>query len=163
MLRASLILLLLAAAGSALPAAASARQPVTEPWATVNVCDTATRPDDMGIRGGMSGLARTSRMYMRFRVQYRNAKGVWRMVKTGADSRWQRVGSGRRGSYDAGWTFRFRPPAAGGAHVLRGVVQFEWRRGKRVVQRDRRTTQAGHPGTAGAEPEDFSAETCEIA
>ena len=163
MRRASLILPLAVLVAGSLPGAASARQPAPEPWATVNVCDTATRPDEMGIRGGMSGLARTSRMYMRFRVQYRNDKGVWRMVKTGADSRWQRVGSGRRGSYDAGWTFRFMPPTAGGAHVLRGVVQFEWRRGKRVVQRDRRVTESGHPETAGAEPADFSAETCEIA
>ena len=162
-MRRATLILLLAVAGAALPGAAAARQPVAEPWATVNVCDTATRPDEMGIRGGMSGLARHSRMYMRFRVQFRDAKGVWRLVKKGADSRWQRVASGRRGSYDAGWTFTFKPPPSGGAHVLRGVVTFEWRRGKRVVQHERRTTEAEHPGTAGAEPADFSAETCEIA
>ena len=129
----------------------------------MNVCDTALRPDEMGIRGGMSGIARSTRMFMRFRVQYRDAKGRWRLVKTGADSQWQRVATGRRGSYDAGWTFRFKPPAAGGAHVLRGVVTFQWRRGTRVVQRDKRFTESGHPGTAGAEPADFSADSCEIA
>jgi hypothetical protein len=32
-----------------------------------------------------------------------------------------------------------------------------------VVQHTRAFTEAGHPGTAGAEPADFSAETCEIA
>jgi hypothetical protein len=47
--------------------------------------------------------------------------------------------------------------------VLRGVVSFEWRRGKRVVERRRAFTEPEHPGTAGAEPADFSAETCEIA
>jgi hypothetical protein len=43
------------------------------------------------------------------------------------------------------------------------MVSFEWRRGKRVVQHTRAFTEAGHPGTAGAEPPDFSAATCEIA
>ncbi len=162
MRRLSLILMLVALS-AADPASAGPRQPPPEPWATVNVCDTAARPDEMGIRGGMSGLGRSSRMYMRFRVQYRTQKGAWKLVRSGADSRWQRVASGRRGSYDAGWTFKFRPPASGGAHVLRGVVQFEWRRARRVVQRDRRVTAPGHPGTAGAEPAEFSAETCEIA
>ena len=74
-----------------------------------------------------------------------------------------RVATGRRGEHDAGWSFEFKPPASGGAHVLRGVVSFEWRRGKRVVQRSRAFTEEEHPGTAGAEPADFSAATCEIA
>ena len=47
--------------------------------------------------------------------------------------------------------------------MLRGVVSFEWRRGKRVLQRTRTFTTEGHPGTAGAEPSEFSAATCEIA
>jgi len=159
------ILLLLATAGPLAAAgdAAAARQAVPEPWATVNVCDTSTRPDQIGIRGGMSGLARNSRMYMRFRVQYRDDEGRWVTIKKGADSDWQRVATGRRGRYDAGWTFTFRPREAGGADVLRGVVSFQWRRGKHVIRRDRAYTEAGHPGTVGAEPADFSAETCEIA
>ena len=159
------IVLPLVLAAAALPAAATAarRPPLPEPWATVNVCDTAARPDQMGIRGGMSGLQRKTRMYMRFRVQFRTAKGRWKLVDRGADSRWQRVASGRRGSYDAGWTFTFQPPRSGGAHVLRGVVGFEWRRAGKVVARDRRFTAPGHPGTEGAEPPEYSAEICEIA
>ena len=163
MRRASLILLLVAVVAAIGTPVTSARQRVPDVWATVNVCDTATRPDEMGIRGGMEGLARSTRMYMRFRVQFRDAEGDWKLVKSGADSRWQRVAAGRRGRYDAGWTFRFKPPAAGGAHVLRGAVSFQWRRGKHVVKRSRTLTEAGHPGTAGAEPADFSAESCEIA
>jgi hypothetical protein len=119
----------------------------------------------MGIRGSMTGLARSSRMYMRFRVQFQDTEGRWRTIKSGplSDSGWVRVATGRRGEHDAGWSFEFKPPASGGAHVLRGMVSFEWRRGGRVVQHTRAFTEAGHPGTAGAEPADFSAETCEIA
>jgi hypothetical protein len=147
------------------PATADAGRPAPDVWATVNVCDTQTRPNQMGIRGWMPGLPRNSRMYMRFRVQFQDSEGVWRTLKSGrlSDSRWVRVATGRRGEHDAGWSFEFKPPASGGAHVLRGMVSFEWRRGKRVVERTRAFTEAGHPGTAGAEPPEFSAPTCEIA
>jgi hypothetical protein len=100
-------------------------------------------------------------MFMRFRVQYQDGAG-WRTVEQ-ADSGWSRVARGRRGAYDAGWTFGFDPPAAGGALVLRGLVSFQWRRARRVVRRDRRLTASGHPATAGADPADFSAATCPIA
>jgi hypothetical protein len=161
------LLLIIALAGLAAAAAAVAAEarPAPAVWATVNVCDTQMHPNEMGIRGTMPGLARNSRMYMRFRVQFQNDEGLWRTLRSGelSDSRWQRVATGRRGMHDAGWSFEFKPPASGGAHVLRGVVSFEWRRGSRVVQQARAFTEAGHPGTAGAEPEEFSAATCEIA
>ena len=70
MRRASLIVAL---AILATPAAADARR-VPDVWATVNVCDTQTRPNQMGIRGSMAGLIRSSRMFMRFRVQFQNAE-----------------------------------------------------------------------------------------
>jgi hypothetical protein len=164
-MRSALLILIAASLLSALPAhgATPGRSAPAEPWATVNVCDTQTRPNQIGIRGGMEGLARRTRMYMRFRVQYQTLDGRWRRVESGADSRWTYVGSGRRVEHDAGWTFEFKPPATGGAHVLRGLVSFEWRRAGRVVQRDRTTTKAGHPGTVGADPADFSATTCAIA
>jgi hypothetical protein len=160
-----LLLLLTTALLAAIPAAGqtAGHRPAPEVWATVNVCDTATHPNKIGIRGNMAGLARRTAMYMRFRVQFRDMDGRWRTVKLGADSRWQRVAIGRRGQHDAGWTFEFRPPTAGGAHVLRGVVSFQWRHKGHVVRRDRRITEGGHPGTRGADPPDFSAETCEIA
>jgi hypothetical protein len=152
--------LLIAAPAQAAPARGV---PAPEAWATVNVCDTMAHPNQIGIRGSMPGLARRTRMYMRFRIQFRTVAGEWRTVTSGADSRWRRVATGRRGEHDAGWTFEFKPPASGGAHVLRGVVSFKWRRGRHVVQRERHFTEAEHPGTAGADPADFSAATCAIA
>jgi hypothetical protein len=161
MARAALILALLALV---VPGDAAARSapPV---WATVNACDTTLRPNQIGIRGGMDGLARHARMYMRFRVQFQNTAGEWRNVKSTrlTDSGWVRVATGRRGEYDAGWSFEFKSPPAGGAHILRGVVSFEWRRARRVVERTKAFTEAGHPGTVGAEPADYSAASCEIA
>jgi hypothetical protein len=164
-MRSALVIPLAAAAMAALPAAGetAGMDAAKESWATVNLCDTLERPNQMGIRGGMRGQARRTRMLMRFRVQYETLDGEWRTIKRGADSRWRFVAEGKRGEHDAGWTFEFKPPAAGGAHILRGVVSFQWRRGGRVVMRDRRITEAGHPGTAGADPAGFSAATCAIA
>jgi hypothetical protein len=164
-MRSTLAILLATALLAALPAAghSAGPTPAREPWATVNLCDSMEHPNQIGIRAGMPGLGRRTRMYMRFRVQFKTLDNKWRMIASGADSRWYRVATGRRGQYDAGWTFEFKPPAAGGAHVLRGVVSFEWRRSHRVVRRDRVFTDEGHPETAGADPPDFSAATCEIA
>jgi hypothetical protein len=164
-MRIALVIPLTAAALAAFPAAGetAGKDAAQESWATVNVCDTQSSPNQLGIRGGMHGLARRSRMFMRFRVQYETLDGEWRTIKSGADSYWRFVAEGKRGEHDAGWTFEFKPPAAGGAHILRGVVSFQWRREGRVVKRDRRITEAGHPGTAGADPAGFSAATCAIA
>jgi hypothetical protein len=163
MRRAPIILALVAAL--VLPAQASAGKRAPDVWATVNACDTKMRPNQIGIRGGMEGLARHSRMYMRFRVQFQNSEGAWKTLKSSdlTDSGWERIAAGRRGMHDAGWSFEFKPPASGGAHVLRGVVSFEWRKGRRVIQRAKAFTEAGHPDTVGAEPSDYSAATCLIA
>jgi len=166
-MRRALIIPLTAAALAAAPPAdgeSAGKRAVPEPWATVNVCDTLERPNQIGIRGSMPGLARRTRMFMRFRVQYKTLEGEWRTVTSDvADSGWRSVAAGRRGEHDAGWTFEFKPPATGGAHILRGLVSFQWRRLGRVVMRDRSVTEDGHPGTTGADPPDFSAATCAIA
>ena len=163
-MRSAFPILLLAASLAAAPAAGETPLGgAPEPWATVNVCDTEAHQNEIGIRGSMPGLARRSRMFMRFRVQYKDAQGAWRTVKTGADSGWQKIAAGRRGVHDAGWTFEFAPRKSGGAWELRGLVTFQWRRAGHVVRRDRSYTEEGHPGTAGADPADFSDDTCAIA
>ncbi len=161
------LLAVAALTASALPAAAAAparaAQSARTPWATVNVCDTAAKPDTIGVRGAMLGLRRRTAMYMRFRVQYADRQGRWRTVQTGsADSGWVRAGAARRETLDAGWSFRFRPPQGGGRFRLRGRVAFEWRRGARVVRRARALTSAGHPGTEGADPASYSAAECVV-
>ena len=153
--------LLVAAAAHADPPARAAAGDV---WATVNVCDTQARPNQIGIRGGMDGLARRTRMFMRFRVQYQTLEGEWRTVRTGADSGWR---TRRRRAAAASTTPAGRSSSSRRRRAARtccaGSSTFEWRRGGRVVERERTFTEAGHPGTAGADPPDFSAATCAIA
>jgi hypothetical protein len=146
-MRRSLLLSLLLLALVAVPADAGARTL----WATVNVCDTAAHPDEIGIRAALPA----GRAGVRFRVQYREAaSGRWRWVKA-ADSGWDRA----RRARESGWSFQV---AGQGTRILRGVVNYRWKRNGKVVRRARRVTELGHRSTAGADPPDFSAATCRI-
>ena len=146
-------LVLLAAAA---PGAAAAERDL---WATVNVCDTAAHPDEIGVRASMPGPAARPGLYVRFRVQYRDAAdGRWRYVAD-ADSGWRRVGRGRGRPVESGWSFQL---SGAKPQLLRGVARFQWRRGGHVVRRARRLTAGGHRSTAGADPPVFSSASCQI-
>jgi hypothetical protein len=152
--------LALAASPSAAPAAA-AKPP--QPWATVNVCDTARHPNAVGVRASMPGSGGLrERMFMRFRVQWRDpADHLWHNLLAGGDSGFIGVGSARHRVRQAGLIFRYDPPRAGQALRLRGVVRFEWRRrGGRVVRALTRTTTAHHRSDAGSDPKRYSAASC---
>jgi hypothetical protein len=150
--------LIAAAAALALfPASAAARN--YEPWATINVCDSAKQPDALGIRASMPGTPRGARLSMRFRVQYRDRDGDWVDVK-GADSGWRRLGTGRSGPVESGWSFKFEPPSD--AVVMRGVVRFRTRRGDSLPRHAEVATEAGHRSSAGADPVGYSAATCTL-
>jgi hypothetical protein len=155
-------LLAICAALAVLPAAAHGAQGSTRMWATVNVCDTAARPDTIGIRGSMPGLKRTATLRMRFRVQYLAPDGRWLNIRRNADSGWQTVGRRHGGRVESGWSFTFAPPKAGGEIVLRGLVNFQWWRSGKLVRRARRITEGGHVSPVGADPPGFSAGTCRI-
>jgi hypothetical protein len=146
------------------PAGAGAAKARSKPklWATVNVCDTAKHPDTIGVRGSMPGIGRRVRMFMRFQVEFfRESDGGWHALTTSGDLHFQFVGRGlaRR---EGGRNVTVKTPPAGSSYRLRGRVTFEWRRGQEIVRRAVRYTQAGHPGTTGADPSRFSAAECRV-
>jgi hypothetical protein len=146
---------------SALAAPATARP--KDLWATVNVCDTPTHPDMMGVRASMPGDGDHTRMYMRFAAQYFDrTKQLWSDVKGDGLSKWIFVGSGLYARRQGGYTFAFDAPAAGKTFVLRGAVDFKWMKKGRIVRTAHVVTKGGHPSTPGADPKDFSAPLCEI-
>jgi hypothetical protein len=146
------------------PTAASAapKKPDSPLWATVNVCDTAKNPDAIGIRASMPGVPRRkARMYMRFRVQWRDpADDLWHnILGDGGDSGYVKIGRGKA-TRQAGQIFRYESPGEGRSLRLRGVVDFRWRVGRKVVRHSRRVTEKGHRSTAGADPKRYSAAVC---
>jgi hypothetical protein len=133
-------------------------------WATINICDTAKHPDTIGIRASMPGSGRKGeKMYMRFQVQYfRTSTQTWAPTDATVDSGFQPVGSALFRRRESGWNFSITPPPADQTYRLRGVVSFEWRKGKTVVRHALKRTRSGHKGTFGADPKGFSSAECLI-
>jgi hypothetical protein len=164
--RRSVPLLALVAALSLAPGAAAAdRQPSL--WATVNICDSARSPNQMGVRGGMPGTGRRGRLDMRFGAQWWSpAEERWLPVGGGTVSPWVYAGPARSRRQQAGWTFSFDPPAAGSSFLLRGTVRYQWRvrRDGRwtVTRRAQGVTRGGLSGVERGDPAGHSAASCQI-
>jgi hypothetical protein len=133
-----------------------------ELWATIDVCNPADQPDTVGIRGSMPGDRHShDKMYMSFRLQYMNASRQWVNLSNGASSSFMAVGSGAAARQD-GTSFELKPVTGKPAVTLRGVVDFQWRRGSTVLASGALPTAVGHKSLAGADPPGYSAATCII-
>ena len=161
-MRRALPMLLVLACGLAVPASAATPSAQKLLWATVNVCNTQTHPNMMGVRSSMPGDGDRTKMYMRFTAQYYDrGKQLWTEVKGSGVSKWIYVGSGIYRAKQAGYTFGFES-APGASYTLRGAVDFKWTKRGHIVRTAHMITKAGHPSTTGADPPDFSASLCEI-
>jgi hypothetical protein len=152
---------LLAAAVAALAAAPTAgAQFRPSPWATINQCDTPDQPGSVGVRVSVPNR-RDGAQWIRIRIQFFDGnRAAWRVVRSGGEGGFTKLSDGG-GHVFGGTTFRFTPPAAGRQLKLRGLVDVEWRRGRRVVSRAQITTHGGHQ--SGRDPLlAVSAPTCVI-
>ncbi|HXR28077.1 MAG TPA: hypothetical protein VN772_00765, partial [Solirubrobacteraceae bacterium] len=150
------------AAGTSAAARALLRS--RELWATIDVCNAPDQPNVLGVRGSMPGDAQAhDTMYMRFRLQYLDKTTMrWvNLAASGASTPFLAVGGGASSRQD-GSSFVIAPVAGQPAFMLRGVVAFQWRRGRTVLESITRPTTAGHQALAGADPAGFSAASCQI-
>src|SRR5581483_9028754 len=134
-----------------------------ELWATIDVCNPPDQRNYVGIRGSMPGDHNGhDKMYMSFRLQYMDATTKqWVDLASPKAPIYVYVGPGssvRQG----GRSFQLVPRPGKPAATLRGVVSYQWRRGKTVLQSATRPTTAGHKSLAGADPAGFSAAACLI-
>lgn len=132
-------------------------------WATVNICDTKSHPDTIGIRGSMPGSGISGeQMFMRFQVQFFDRRdGKWHNIGASGDSGFVPVGSAKFRQRQSGRNYVVTPPRTG-SFVLRGAVTFQWRKDGDVVRRARKQTSAKRGPTAGADPSGFSASRCDV-
>jgi len=141
----------------------SSRGPYHSPelWATINVCNPKNAPYVVGVRGSMPGDGEPKdAMYMSFRLQYyEETTHKWAELGHGAASGPLSVGPAST-VRQYGRSFTLAAPTH--AVKLRGVVAFEWIRGKRTVYATERVTTAGRKNVAGADPTGFSAATCSL-
>jgi hypothetical protein len=132
-------------------------------WATVDVCNTATHPDTIGIRGSMPGTGdRHETMYMAFIVEYQSSNGNWHAFNSGGQSKYLSVGNASPATRQAGQNFELNAKFAS-TQQLRGVVVFQWRLNGKVITSTVRSTSSGHSPAAGADPPGFSTAYCKIA
>jgi hypothetical protein len=145
------------------PAAAHSLLHSRELWATVDVCNPKDQANTIGVRGSMPGDGHPKDvMYMRFRVQYRDAaKGEWLNLGKGGDSGLLRLGSAAL-ARQGGFSVELAPVAGKPAVTLRGYVTYQWRRGATVLESTTRLTTVGHKSLAGADPRGFSTATCTL-
>ena len=163
-MRRALIAALALMAPALVPEAASAAplQPASDLWATINRCDPPDHPGAVGVRWSVPRRRGGGAQWVRLRMQYFDGQErAWRGLRSAAGrGRWTRLGDGV-GTVMSGRTFTFPLPAAGRRIVLRGRLDVEWRRGRRVVERRRLLTTGGH-----ADPSDpalaVSRRSCEI-
>jgi hypothetical protein len=133
-----------------------------ELWATIDVCSPANQRNTVGVRGSMPGDGNAhDTMYMSFRLQYMTASKQWMNLSSGAGSGWEQVGGGAS-PRQGGSSFALKPAAGKPPVTLRGVVDFQWRRGGTVLLSTAVASSAGHKSLAGADPANYSAATCVI-
>ena len=132
-------------------------------WATIDVCNPSDQPNTVGVRGSMPGDEHsTDQMYMRFRLQYLDSSTKqWVDLPNGAESGYVAVGAAKS-ARQTGRSFQLVPVAGKPPVELRGVVDFQWRRGSTVVFGISRPTTAGHTSLAGADPANFSEADCSL-
>jgi hypothetical protein len=156
--RAAVLIAVAALPAGVAPAGAQAQ--TRTPWATINGCDPAGAPGAVGIRVSVPNR-RDAAQYLRIRIQFFDtSRRAWRVVRTGGDTGFRRLSPGG-GRFFGGTTFTVTPPKAGSSITLRGLVDIQWRRGRRVVSRAQVTTRGGH--VDGNDPLlQVSASTCVI-
>jgi hypothetical protein len=131
-------------------------------WATVDICNTGSHPRVLGLRASIPGTGhRKQRLAIRFLAQFQQPDGQW-INLPGADSGFHDVGSAIFRARQSGWNFDFLGTQGGTHSVLRGLVDFQWRRRKNGPARYETylSTTAGHPTGSQGDPPNYSAETC---
>ena len=132
-------------------------------WATIDACSPADQTDVIGVRASMPVVGAPGVvMYMRFSLEYEGATATKWVPVFGATSLppFVDVGAETSGVVQSGSSFTVQPAPT--ATLLRGVVDFQWRRGTTVLLSARLDTSSGHPTTVDSDPRGFSAATCTI-
>lgn len=128
-------------------------------WTTINVCNTPSNRDRIGIRGQMPALGFPARLSMTVQVDYWDAAAkVFRPVPGPTGHAQVNLGTVLDGLEQGGHTFRF--PA--GTGLLSGTITFQWRRAGKVIGRATKLATGGHHGVGGGDPPHHSGATCTI-
>lgn len=159
----------------AVPAAAKAAKPPTRRqithavtaaekasslWATINICNSRTHRDEIGVRGQMPSLGFSSTMSMTITLDAWSAsekKFVAINSPNAVDT--VQLGSHTRGLEQGGTIFPFQKGETG---LWNATIVFTWARQGKVVGTTQRRTTAGHHAADFGSPPRYSAKQCSI-
>jgi hypothetical protein len=146
------------------PTTAAERKLLRSPqlWATIDVCAPSDQPNTVGVRGSMPGDEFSKdEMYMSFRLQYLDETTKQWIDLSKTAPAYVSVGAAKT-ARQGGSSFELKPVTGRPPFTMRGVVDFQWRRGATVEYTVSRPTTAGHQSLTGADPAGFTAATCMI-
>jgi hypothetical protein len=133
-------------------------------WATIDVCKLTNGKPTVGVRGSMPSDGHSGDvMYMRFGLQYLDSgTGKWSFLPGSVEASFTELGKGGA-TRQSGRNFQLTTEAKSASYELRGVVEFQWRNGSKIVLSATKQTSAGHGKTVRhAEPAGYSAATCKV-
>jgi hypothetical protein len=130
----------------------------TSLWTTVNICDSKTHPDQLGIRGQMPTLGFAAWLSMKIQLNYFSTTKQRFVPDSGAAEKLIRLGRLSTGLQQGGAEFSFEPHAG----LFNATVQFIWRRSGKLIGQTTKTTTAGHPNADFGSPPHYSAQQCRI-
>ncbi len=126
-------------------------------WATVNVCDSRSHPNQLGIRGQMPALGFPAWLSMHIELNYYSSSQKKFVVDPGS-TKLIRLGRSRSGLHQGGAVYVFNPHAG----LLNATVRFDWRRSGKLLGSTTQTTTGGHRGADFGSPPHFTAAQCRI-
>jgi hypothetical protein len=126
-------------------------------WATVNICNSPSHPNQLGIRGQMPALGFPAWLSMRIQLNYYSDSQKKFVVDPGS-TKMIRLGRSRSGLQQGGAVYAFNPHAG----LLNASVRFDWRRSGKLLGSTTQTTTGGHRGADFGSPPHFTAAQCRI-
>jgi hypothetical protein len=125
-------------------------------WATVNICNTARHPEEIGIRGQMPALGFATEMTMTVHLSYWSfAKSAFVPIPHLAKR--IALGTATNGTVQEGVAFTFNPPV-----ILSGSITFQWRLDGMAIATTTRSTSHGDKGVDDSDPKGYSTATCSM-
>jgi hypothetical protein len=129
-------------------------------WATINICNSHTHRDQIGVRGQMPslGLSATMSMTITLNAWSSTDKKFEPINSPNAVARIP-LGSHSRGLEQGGTVFPFQSGETG---LWNASIVFTWKRQGKVVGQTKRRTTAGHHTADFGSPPRYSAKQCSI-
>lgn len=129
-------------------------------WATINICNSRTHRNQVGVRGQMPSLGFSADMSMRITLNaWSSSQKKFIAIQSPNAVDTVKLGTHSRGLEQAGTIYPFQQGETG---LWNATIVFTWKRHGKVVGTTHRRTTAGHHAADFGSPPRYSAKQCRI-